>query len=94
MENNIPANIIDIIISQTNYNKDTAKEELIKCNGDHIKVIRNYLQKDITYKKCKQHTYNKEPLTLNQEIFKQFRLKFNNQNNIFQTKDPASSYDS
>lgn len=89
---------LEIIISQTNYNNNTALNELNKYNGDYIKVIRNYLKKDIIEtdtnidadaeqqcycsninKNVLGQTHNKSPLTLNQEIFKQFRQKFSSQ---------------
>jgi len=82
---------LEIIISQTNYNNNIALNELNKYNGDYIKVIRNYLKKniDVTAEQecyCSNidkndlcQTHNKSPLTLNQEIFKQFRQKFSNQ---------------
>ena len=53
-------NHIDLIISQTNYDYETAKIKLSEFNNDYMKVIKNYL--GIEEKK----TSNK---SLNQQIF-------------------------
>jgi len=59
---------IQMILRQTDYNEDIAREKLELMNGDHIKVIKSFL--GITEKK--------EPTkikSLNQEIYKQLRYK-------------------
>jgi hypothetical protein len=59
---------IEIILRQTDYTEDTAREKLEQMNGDHIKVIKTFL--GIAEKK--------EPTkvkSLNQEIYKQLRYK-------------------
>ena len=56
---------MDIIISQTNYTEDEAREWLEKFDGDHIAVIKNYLGIKPSMPK---------PITsVNQEIYKMLR---------------------
>ena len=61
MENNI-----QIIIRQTNYNENEAKEKMQKHNNNHIKVIEEYM--GISHEK-----ENKPIVSVNQEKYKQFR---------------------
>ncbi len=60
---------IQIILRQTDYNEEIAKEKLMENNCDHLLVIKKYF--GITEKK--------EPVVgrknLNQEIYKQIRFK-------------------
>ena len=58
---------VDMILRQTDYTEEEAKNKLIESNYDHIKVVKSYL--GITEKK--------EPpvKTVNQEIYKQIRYK-------------------
>jgi hypothetical protein len=60
--------IINLVMRQTNYTKEIAKEKLIEYNQDHILVLKNYY--GIVDKK-------KEITSINQEIYKQFRTKLN-----------------
>ena len=56
---------IQVIMRQTDYTEDIAKEKLKEFNYDHIAVIKSYL--GVTEKKV-------EPVkSLNQEIYKQLR---------------------
>jgi hypothetical protein len=58
---------INIIMRQTDYDEDVAKEKLEQFNGDHIKVIKFYF--GISEKKP-------TPIkSVNQEIYKQIRSK-------------------
>jgi hypothetical protein len=58
---------VEMILRQTDYTEEEAKNKLIEFNYDHIKVVKSYL--GITEKK--------EPpvKTVNQEIYKQIRYK-------------------
>ena len=58
---------IEIILRQTNYTQEEAKNKLQEFNYDHIKVIKSYL--GITEKKAPPVA------TVNQEIYKQIRYK-------------------
>jgi len=56
---------IQMILRQTDYDEDIAREKLIECSGDPIKVIKNYMG-----------IGDKQPVakkSLNQEIYKQIR---------------------
>ena len=56
---------IEMILRQTDYTEDEAKNKLKEFNYDHIQVIKSYL--GITEKKA-------PPIkTVNQEIYKQIR---------------------
>ena len=70
MENNNLEDKIQIILRQTNYSENEVREKLEANNFDHIKVIQLYF--GITEKKVL-------PIkSINQEIYKQFRVKLNN----------------
>ena len=60
---------VNIITRQTDYSEIVAREKLVECYYDHIKVIKNYL--GIVDKK--------EPKikSVNQEIYRQLRAKLN-----------------
>jgi hypothetical protein len=70
IENNELEEKIQIIMRQTDYTQDKAKEKLLEFNGDHLEVIRSFL--GISKKK-------NEPIkSVNQEIYKQIRYKMDN----------------
>jgi len=62
-------NNIDIIISQTDYTKEVAIEKLKNFNGNHIKVIQEYMGINTSDEYV--------PKSHNQEIYKQFRKRLN-----------------
>lgn len=62
---------INIVLRQTNYTYEKAKELLKINNYDEIKCIKEYLGIDNTEIVNKQ----KKILSVNQEIYKQFREK-------------------
>lgn len=58
---------IQMILRQTDYDETVAREKLIECSGDPIKVIKTYMgigDKKETTKK-----------SVNQEIYRQLRSK-------------------
>jgi len=58
---------VEMILRQTNYTEEEAKNKLKEFNYDHIQVVKSYL--GITEKKA-------PPIkTVNQEIYKQIRYK-------------------
>jgi hypothetical protein len=60
-------NKIQIILRQTDYSEDVAREKLKETNFDHILVIKSFM--GITEKKAL-------PIkSINQEIYKQLRYK-------------------
>jgi len=63
----------NIIISQTSYTLEEAVELLGNNNGDHIKIILEYLKKDIP----DVVTKDIKPPSLNQCIYKHIRNKMN-----------------
>jgi hypothetical protein len=65
IENNELEDKIQIIMRQTDYSKEKAKEHLLAFNGDHLEVIRSFL--GVSKKKS-------EPIkSVNQEIYRQIR---------------------
>ena len=63
---------INIIMRQTDYSEEIAREKLIECDNSHIKVIKMYM--GITDKPATPSTNIK---SVNQEIYKQIRYKLN-----------------
>jgi hypothetical protein len=61
--------LITIICNQTNYTQEEAKEKLVLFKNDYMSVIKDFLNIPMEKKK------NIE--SLNQEIYKQIRLKLN-----------------
>jgi len=60
-------NKVQIILRQTDYSEDVAREKLKESNFDHILVIKSFM--GITEKKI-------QPIkSVNQEIYKQLRYK-------------------
>ena len=62
---------IQIILRQTDFTEEQAREKLTQHNEDHMRVIREYL--GITEKKAPECVKS-----VNQEIYRQFRDKFRN----------------
>jgi hypothetical protein len=58
---------IDIILRQTNYSEEEAREKLFEYNNDYIAVIKAYLGVKAADKS--------EIKSVNQEIYKQMRFK-------------------
>jgi hypothetical protein len=63
---------LNIIMRQTDYSEEVAREKLIECNNSHIKVIKLYM--GITDKPVAP---SKAVKSVNQEIYKQIRYKLN-----------------
>jgi hypothetical protein len=59
-------NKIQMILRQTDYTEEEAKEKLLECNDDHLLVIKKYF--GINEKQ-------KPVVSLNQEIYRQLRYK-------------------
>lgn len=62
---------IQLIMRQTNYTEEESLNKLIEFNYDVVKTIKSYF--NISEKKEKV-------LSVNQEIYKQLRVKLNTQN--------------
>ena len=60
--------LIEIVMRQTNYDRDIAYLKLKKFDGDHEKVIKNYLGV-----KEKNHDNNLANKSTNQKIYNQIR---------------------
>lgn len=67
-----PENIINLVINQTNYNRELAIEKLNHWNGNHIHVIKDYLNPNFQMKK------KEKPKTNNQKIMSAVRTYMDN----------------
>lgn len=63
---------VQIIVRQTDYSEDIAREKLIENNYDHVLTIKAY--HGIT-DRTKTETKYSSSKSLNQEIYKQIRYK-------------------
>jgi hypothetical protein len=59
---------IHVILRQTDYTYDEAREKLLLYNNDVMAVIRAYLHKDLP-----AETSLEKPLSMNQQIYKEIR---------------------
>tara|TARA_B100001093_G_scaffold510375_1_gene576116 strand:- start:2081 stop:2491 length:411 start_codon:yes stop_codon:yes gene_type:complete len=64
---------INIIISQTDYDRETAEEKLKKWNNDFIKVIKEFLNPNFEEKERKKKEEKEKIVSLNQSIMTQLR---------------------
>ena len=70
---------IDIVLRQTNYTKEVAIQKLEEHNNNAINVIKEYMGVKPTEKKA--------PIkSLNQEIYKQIRLKLDTSMDEYRSK--------
>lgn len=74
---------VEKVMSQTNYTKEQALEKLKLFNCDYMRVLRDYMgipeKKDSTNIK-----------SVNQEIYKQIRLKLDNSMREYREKNPIN----
>jgi hypothetical protein len=79
--NNVDLNKhLQIVLSQTNYTEEEAKEKLQLFNCDYMKVIREYM--GIPDKKVKKVK------SVNQEIFRQIRTTLDSSMKEYREKNP------
>jgi len=79
IETNLIDEKVEIVIRQTNYDKDLALEKLKEHNFDEVATIRSYL--GINEKK------NIKPVkSINQEIYKQLRYKLDSNMKNYQER--------
>jgi len=71
------------IMTQTNYTKEEATNKLILFNYDYIKVIKDYM--NIPEKKTETKVKS-----VNQEIFRQIRIKLDNSMKDYREKNPIN----
>ena len=64
---------INIIMSQTDYDRETAEEKLKKWNNDFIKVIREFLNPNFEEKEKREKEKREKVVSLNQSIMTQLR---------------------
>ena len=62
---------IQMVLRQTDYTADQAKEKLEAFDYNEINVIKDYMGIDIK----KQESNNKQSSSINQQIYKQIRTK-------------------
>ena len=64
---------IKIIMSQTNYDKDTAEKKLKEWNNDFIKVIKEFLNPNFQEKEKNIQKEKNKVVSLNQSIMRELR---------------------
>ena len=74
---------VTTIMSQTNYTKEEAKNKLILFNYDYIKVIKDYMN-------IPEEKKEKQVKSVNQEIFRQIRIKLDNSMKDYRDKHPIN----
>ena len=60
---------VEVILRQTNYTVEEAREKLVQQNNDHVKVIKIFLGI--------QEKHEPPIKSINQEIYRQLRYKMN-----------------
>ena len=65
--------IIDMIIRQTNYDREVAKAKLLKWRGNYLNVMKEYINPDFNIQK-----EEKDNKSLNQKIMTEIRNFCNN----------------
>lgn len=74
---------VEKVMSQTNYTKEQALEKLKLFNCDYMRVLRDYM--GIPEKKDSPNIKS-----VNQEIYKQIRLKLDNSMREYREKHPIN----
>jgi hypothetical protein len=81
--NNLEQDITKIM-TQTNYTKEEATNKLILFNYDYIKVIKDYMNIPEKNKESKVKS-------VNQEIFRQIRIKLDTSMKDYREKNPINT---
>ena len=74
---------IKIIMSQTNYDKDTAEKKLQEWNNDFIKVIKEFLNPNFQEKEKNIQKEKNKVVSLNQSIMRELRHFKDKQNSQY-----------
>ena len=82
--NNIFEQHVIKIMNQTNYTKEEATNKLILFNNDYMKVIKDYMNIPIHIPE------EKKVKSVNQEIFRQIRIKLDNSMKNYRDKNPIN----
>jgi len=64
---------INIIISQTNYNKEIAEKKLQEWDNDFIKVIKEFLNPNFLKKEKEKEKEKKKVISVNKSIMTKLR---------------------
>jgi len=82
--NNIFEQHVIKIMNQTNYTKEEATNKLTLFNNDYIKVIKDYMNIPIHIPE------EKKVKSVNQEIFRQIRIKLDNSMKNYRDNNPIN----
>ena len=82
--NNIFEQHVIKIMNQTNYTKEEATNKLILFNNDYMKVIKDYMNIPIHIPE------EKKVKSVNQEIFRQIRIKLDNSMKNYRDNNPIN----
>ena len=74
---------LKIIMSQTNYDKETSEKKLKEWNNDFIKVIKEFLNPNFQKKEKKIQKEKNKVVSLNQSIMRELRHFKDKQNKSY-----------
>jgi hypothetical protein len=83
---------INIIISQTNYDKKMASKKLKEWNNDMIKVIKEFLNPDFEKKEKEDQDKKNKIVSINQSIIGELRKFKDKQNNNYNSNAKYKDY--
>ena len=84
--------ILKIVMSQTNYDKDTAEQKLLEWDNDFIKVIKEFLNPNFEEKERKDKEAKNKFASLNQGIMNELRKFKDKQNTTYDYKKKFIDY--
>jgi len=84
--------ILKIVMSQTNYDKDTAEQKLQEWDNDFIKVIKEFLNPNFEEKERKDKEEKDKVVSLNQGIMNELRKFKDKQNKNYDSHKKFKDY--
>ena len=84
--------IINIITSQTDYDKETAEKKLKEWDNDFIKVIKEFLNPDFQKKEKQEYEKKNKIVSVNQSIMNELRKFKDKQNSTYDYKKKFVDY--
>ena len=76
---------VKLIMSQTNYTEDEARNKLKPFNSDYMKVLKDYMNLDVNKKEMKIKS-------VNQEMFKQMRNHLDSSMREYREQNPINMH--
>lgn len=76
---------LKLVMSQTNYTEDEARNKLKQFNSDYMKVLKDYMNLDVNKKEMKIKS-------VNQEMFKQMRNHLDSSMREYREQNPINMH--